>query len=82
MREFKKILDNLKVNEELWINAINLKASEIELLKRYIIRGIIKPCEDWLQAGIVEEFRYKYRDGISIAPQMNYIKVRETRGEE
>lgn len=74
-RVLTKAIKTLKVNEEIYINAINLTPSAFKNLKKLIQNGILTPKE--------KEVKTLYKDiesvmkGKTILPQMTYIKTKE-----
>lgn len=74
-RVLTKTIKTLKVNEEIYINAINLTPSAFKNLKKLIQNGILTPKE--------KEVKTLYKNiesvmkGKTILPQMTYIKTKE-----
>lgn len=74
VRSFAKAVREMKTGDTLYVNAISCSKATVDLLRQYIKDGILAPSEEWLQRAIKEGYRQDYITGISIAPQMDYIK--------
>lgn len=73
-RQFRKKIENLKIGETVYINAINLSINQIDYLRCAIHYGVLKPDLTELKQKIKPEYINEYYNGISICPQMTYIK--------
>lgn len=74
-RTLTRVIKKLKVNEEIYINAINLTPSAFKNLVKLIQKGVLTPKE--------KEVKTLYKDvesvmkGKTVLPQMTYIKTKE-----
>ena len=73
-RQFRKKIENLKIGETIYINAINLSINQIDYLRCAIRYGILRTDLDELKQKIKPEYIKEYWDGTKICPQMTYIK--------
>ena len=76
VRSFKKVVNEMNVGEKLWFNAIAATPAMVDFLREEIKAGNLVPNEDELNKMIVPSAIHKYMSGYSIAPQMEYIKVK------
>ena len=72
IKNLKKTIKAMKAGETIFINAVNLTANGIELLRNYVKSGVLIPDR--------EEAEMQYKDveavmcGNVVFPQMTYIK--------
>lgn len=75
-KKFTSTIKALKVNDIIYINAINLNVRQIDFLRKLIKEGTLTPDREELDKMIVESAHPKFISGECIAPQMTYVKVR------
>lgn len=72
IRNLKKTIKTMEVGETIFINAVNLTANGIELLRSYVKSGVLVPDRKEAEA------RYKdveaVMNGNVVFPQMIYTK--------
>lgn len=74
LREFRKEITNMKHGEKVYINSIGLNGACIAWLREYIANGILTPDIDELHKCIKPEYLHYYTSGVSIFPQMTYVR--------
>lgn len=67
-------IENLKNKgyKQIYINAVNMEPYEIEILKKMITTGILKPVKKEIKKMIVPEYVDQFLKGDYICPQCNY----------
>lgn len=67
-------IENLKNKgyKQIYINAVNMEPYEIEILKKMIAAGILKPVKKEIEKMIVPEYVDQFLKGDYICPQCNY----------
>lgn len=74
-RVMMKTIMNMNSNERIYINAINASLTSIDVLRRYIQKGILKPDEQKVREMINdEEVIEEVMSGRFLCPQMIYVK--------
>lgn len=68
----KKLIKESKPGDVFYMNAINASINSIEYLQEMIRKGKVRPLQCELDKMIVPEFQYKFLNGDSICPQMDY----------
>ena len=72
VKKLEKTIEGMKAGENICINAVNLNAKGIELLRNYVKSGVLIPDR--------EEVEMLYKDveavmrGDVVFPQMTYIR--------
>ena len=75
VRELKKAVTAMKKGERIYVNAIGCTVATIECLRKMIQEDILTPDGSELAKYIIPAARDAYRAGLSICPQMTYIKL-------
>ena len=67
-------IENLKNKgyKQIYINAVNMDPYEIEILKKMIAAGILKPVKKEIERMIIPEYVDQFLKGDYICPQCNY----------
>ena len=67
-------IENLKNKgyKQIYINAVNMEPYEIEILKKMIATGILKPVKKEIEKMIIPEYVDQFLKGDYICPQCNY----------
>ena len=74
-RVMMKTIMMMNTGERIYINAINASLTSIDVLRRYIQKGILKPDEQKVREMINDEDVIKeVMNGRFVCPQMTYIK--------
>lgn len=77
--QFTSMLFKLERGSRIYINAINLTVTQIDILKQFVSRGDLQPDLKELTMMIKPEYHKDFFDGDKIAPQMTYIKCRDAK---
>lgn len=72
MKAFEKNLNECESGEVIYINAINLTANQISILRKHIKSGHLTPDAEELDRMIVKDAQPDFISGDKIAPQMFY----------
>lgn len=73
MKGFENHLNEFHAGEWLYINAINLTASQVSILRKHIKSGHLALDPEALDKLIVKDRQADFISGDKIAPQMYYI---------
>lgn len=74
VRQLNEELNSLKIQEHVYINAINLSECAIELLRGWIKSAMLIPVEEEVRKMMKPEVFDKVMDGTIICPQMTYFR--------
>ena len=73
---YSSMINNIEKGEHFYFNAINATIAMIEYTKELIANGYIAPVQEELNKVIKPEYHEDFLTGKSIAPQMEYVKLK------